>query len=110
MLSDTTMKRLNALGELSREGKRINGLFRLMESPLLWEQAYAHIYSNKGAMTRGVDGTTLDGFSYERAAAITGMLKEGRYRFKPSRRVYIPKANGAMRPLGIPAAEDRKSV
>ena len=63
MLSDTTIKRLNALGVISNEGKKVNGLFRLMESPILWEQAYINIYPNKGAMTKGVDGTTLDGFS-----------------------------------------------
>jgi len=107
MLSDTTIKRLNALGEISNQGKRVNGLFRLMENPLLWEQAYANIYSNKGAMTKGVDGATLDGFSDERAANIIKLLREERYRFNPSRRVYIPKANGKMRPLGIPTADDK---
>ncbi|MGA2225852.1 MAG: reverse transcriptase domain-containing protein [Syntrophobacteraceae bacterium] len=107
MLSDTTTKRLDAIGEISKTGKRINGLFRLMENPALWEQAYANIYSNKGAMTKGVDGATLDGFSSERAVKVIKLLKEGRYRFKPSRRVYIPKANGKMRPLGIPSADDK---
>jgi group II intron reverse transcriptase/maturase len=107
MLSDTTIKRLSALGEISRQGKRVNGLFRLMENPSLWEQAYVNIYSNKGAMTKGVDGTTMDGFSDERAINIIRLLKEGRYRFNPSRRVYIPKANGKMRPLGIPTANDK---
>lgn len=107
MLSDTTTKRLNALGEISKQGKKVNGLFRLMESPLLWEQAYTNIYSNKGAMTKGVDGATLDGFSDERAAGIVKLLKGDRYRFNPSRRVYIPKANGKLRPLGIPTADDK---
>src|SRR5271157_5958012 len=107
MLSDTTIKRLNTIGEISKTGKRINGLFRLMEDPALWEQAYANIYSNKGAMTKGVDGTTLDGFSVERVVKIIKLLKEGRYRFKPSKRVYIPKANGKKRPLGIPSADDK---
>ena len=107
MLSETTIKRLSALGEISKQGKRVNGLFRLMENPFLWEQAYANIYSNKGAMTKGVDGTTMDGYSNERAANIIKLLKEERYRFNPSRRVYIPKANGKMRPLGIPTADDK---
>ncbi|MBM4288975.1 MAG: hypothetical protein FJ135_12695 [Deltaproteobacteria bacterium] len=107
MLSDTTNRRLNALGKISEQGKRINGLFRLMENLSLWEQAYVNIYSNKGAMTKGVDGSTLDGFSNERAGNIIKLLKGGRYRFKPSRRIYIPKANGKMRPLGIPSADDK---
>jgi len=107
MLLDTTIKRLNALGELSKQGKRLNGLFRLMENPHLWIQAYANIYSNKGAMTRGVGGTTMDGFSEERAIGIIKLLKEGRYRVKPVRRVYIPKTNAKKRPLGIPSGNDK---
>ncbi len=107
MLSATTIKRLNALGKLSKQGKRVNGLFRLMENPTLWEDAYANIYSNKGAMTKGVDGVTLDGFSDERAKNIIKLLKDGRYKFKPSKRVYIPKANGKLRPLGIPSGDDK---
>jgi len=107
MLSDTTIKRLKTLGELSRKGKRINGLFRLMENPSLWEIAYANIYSNKGAMTKGISNVTLDGFSDERAVNIINLLKDGRYKFKPSKRVYIPKANGKLRPLGIPSGDDK---
>ena len=63
MLTDTVTRRLAALGDLSRQGKRVNGLFRLMESPLLWYEAYARIYANHGAVTKGVDATTMDGFS-----------------------------------------------
>ncbi|MGA2333199.1 MAG: reverse transcriptase domain-containing protein, partial [Syntrophales bacterium] len=107
MLLDTTIRRLNKLGELSMQGKRVNGLFRLMENPELWIRAYAKIYPNKGAITRGVDGTTMDGFSDERAISIIKLLKEGRYRFKPVRRTYIPKANGKMRPLGISSGDDK---
>jgi hypothetical protein len=36
MLPETAKKRLEALGNLSRQGKRINGLYRLMENPELW--------------------------------------------------------------------------
>ena len=107
MLLDTTIRRLNKLGELSMQGKRVNGLFRLMENPELWIRAYAKIYPNKGAITRGVDGTTMDGFSDERAINVIKLLKEGRYRFKPVRRTYIPKANGKMRPLGISSGDDK---
>ena len=73
-----------------------------LESQELWQAAYAKIHTNKGAMTRGVDGTTMDGYSEERVANMIALLKDGRYAFKPVRRVYIPKANGKRRPLGLP--------
>jgi len=65
MLTDTTNRRLDALGILSQQGKRISGLSRLMENPILWKQAYVNIYANSGATTAGVDGSSLDGMSYE---------------------------------------------
>ena len=60
MLTATAIRRIEALGTVSKAGKRINGLYRLLECPVLWYEAYAHIYPNKGAMTRGVDHTTMD--------------------------------------------------
>jgi group II intron reverse transcriptase/maturase len=107
MLPATVMKRLTALGEISQKGKRLNGLFRLMENPILWYEAYANIYSNDGAITKGVDGSTLDGFSENRVASIIARLKDGSYRFQPVRRVYVPKKNGKKRPLGISSGDDK---
>jgi group II intron reverse transcriptase/maturase len=107
MLTVTTIKRLDALGKLSEEGKRINGLFRLLENPTLWLQAYGNIYANKGATTPGSDGKSLDGFSNERILTIIKELKENQYRFQPAKRVYIPKANGKQRPLNIPSGNDK---
>ena len=63
MLPDTLQRRLESIPDLSKQGKRINGLSRLMAEPLLWEQAYTEIASNRGALTPGVTGETLDGFS-----------------------------------------------
>ena len=70
MLSETVIRRLEALGEISKQGKPINGLFRLLENPILWYEAYANIYANDGATTAGIDGTTLDGFSQRRVETI----------------------------------------
>lgn len=107
MLTDTTNRRLDALGILSQQGKRINGLCRLMENPILWKQAYINIYANAGATTAGVDGSSLDGMSYERLVGLMAAVKSGNYRFKPVRRVLIPKSNGKTRPLGIPTGDDK---
>src|SRR5216684_5238213 len=107
MLSATVMRRLEALGTISKRGKRINGLFRLLEDRVLWHEAYANIYANKGAITPGVDEVTLDGFSEERVASIIKQLKDGTYQFQPVRRVLIPKKNGKKRPLGISSGNDK---
>jgi len=107
MLPDTLQRRLESIPTLSRQGKRINGLSRMMADPLLWEQAYAEIASNRGALTPGVTDETLDGFSLERVERIIGQITNGSYRFAPVRRVLIPKANGKTRPLGIPTASDK---
>ena len=107
MLPATVIRRLEALTTISKRGKRINGLFRLMEAPMLWHEAYAKIYANEGAITKGTDEVTLDGFSEERVVAIITRLKSGTYRFKPTRRTYIPKKNGKKRPLGISSGDDK---
>ena len=107
MLTETVISRLDALGDISQQGKRINGLFRLMENPILWYEAYANIYANDGAPTKGVDDVTLDGFSEKRVMASIARLKDGSYCFQPVRRTYIPKKNGKKRPLGISSGDDK---
>jgi len=100
-------RRIESLPTLSRSGKRINGLHRLMRSPYLFERAYEKVSLNKGALTPGVDGKTFDGMSLTKLADIAKRVADGTYRFRPVRRVYIPKGNGKTRPLGIPTVEDR---
>jgi len=108
MRTEIVEKRLNSLPDLARQGKRINGLHRLLACPRIWELAYEAIAPNQGALTPGVTpGNTLDGFSLERMQGIIDRVMGGTYRFAPVRRVYIPKANGKKRPLGIPNADDK---
>jgi hypothetical protein len=75
MLPETVSKRLETLGEVSRQGKRVNGLFRLLESPTMYLKAYANIYANKGATTKGIDGATMDGFSEDRVLNLIELLR-----------------------------------
>jgi len=107
MLSADINRKLEAIEQASRKGAKVKDLSRLMNHPAIWFQAYANTYSNKGAVTRGVDNTTMDGFSEDRALNLIKLLKEGLYRPKPVRRAYIPKANGKRRPLGIPSGDDK---
>jgi len=87
MLPETVIRRLEALATISTQGKRINGLFRLMLNPLVWQEAYANIYANDGAITKGVDTVTLDGFSEARVNSIIQRLREGRKMWHKEKRL-----------------------
>src|ERR1700750_781247 len=71
--------------------------------------AYAQCRANKGAP--GVDGqefADVEAYGPKRwLGELALALREERYRPDPIRRVYIPKANGKLRPLGIPTLRDR---
>jgi RNA-directed DNA polymerase len=58
----------------------------------------------------GVDGVTWQEYEQgleDRLVDLHGRIHRGAYRAQPSRRVYIPKADGRQRPLGIAALEDK---
>lgn len=58
----------------------------------------------------GVDGITKEDYGKELDKNIADLIRRMKrfgYKPQPVRRTYIPKANGKLRPLGIPAYEDR---
>lgn len=58
----------------------------------------------------GVDGVTWEQYGEELELKLRDLhvrLQRGAYRARPSRRAYIPKADGRLRPLGIAALEDK---
>ncbi|RMB84893.1 maturase [Streptomyces shenzhenensis] len=69
--------------------------------------AYGRIYANHGAMTPGVTSETVDGMSQRKIDRIIEVMRHEHYRFRPVRRVHIPKKNGKMRPLGLPTWSDK---
>lgn len=72
------------------------------------DEAIKAVKRNKGAA--GVNGMTVDEldeyFAIHRKEIKT-QIREGKYKPSPVRRIYIPKANGKKRPLGIPTVVDR---
>ncbi len=70
--------------------------------------AYGKIYRNKGAMTQGATNETVDSMSLAKMDAIINALRQERYRWKPVRRVFIPKRNSTKtRALGLPTWSDK---
>jgi len=98
---------LGVLRERGRKGLPLTQLYRQMFNRELYLLAYGNIYSNQGAMTPGASEETADGMSEKKIDQITGLMRRERYRFSPARRVYIPKKNGKLRPLGLPSWSDK---
>ena len=82
-------------------------LYRILFNEEMYAVAYQKIYPNEGNMTCGTDGKNIDGMSIERIKTLIESLRDESYQPHPSRRTYIPKKNGKLRPLGIPAIDDK---
>ena len=98
---------LDVIGKRGARGLPVERLYRQMLNPQLYLMAYGKLCANKGAMTPGVTGETVDGMSLAKIGAIIGALRAERYRWQPVKRVYIPKKNGKKRPLGLPTWSDK---
>jgi group II intron reverse transcriptase/maturase len=90
-------------------GYRFYALYDKIYREDILAHAYAQCRSNKGAP--GVDGqdfADIEAYGVQRwLAELALALREESYRPEPIRRVFIPKANGKLRPLGISTVRDR---
>ena len=90
-------------------GFRFYALYDKISRDDILTHAYAQCRSNKGAP--GVDGqdfADIEAYGVERwLGELALALREETYRPDPIRRVFIPKANGKLRPLGISTLRDR---
>jgi len=86
--------------------RRVKTLQRMLTRSLCGKLlAVRRVTENQGKRTAGVDRTLWE--TPERRWAAIGELKRRGYKPLPLRRVFIPKANGKERPLGIPTMRDR---
>jgi len=89
-----------------RRQERFTALLHHLNVPLLRDSFYA---LKRGA-SPGVDGVRWEEYETgleDRLVDLHSRVHRGAYRAQPSRRVYIPKADGRQRPLGIAALEDK---
>ncbi len=107
-MSQKIPERLETLRKLNSNRQWVNNdLYRLMFKEDLYIIAYERIKSKPGNMTPGTDGETLDGFSLKTIRKIIEAMRTESFQFKPVRQSFIPKANGKMRKLGIPSANEK---
>lgn len=85
---------------------RFENLLHHISVPLL----HAAFEDLRKSASAGVDEVTWQDYEQDRDASIEALhsrIHRGSYRAKPSKRIYIPKADGRLRPIGIAALEDK---
>ncbi|MDI9497676.1 MAG: group II intron reverse transcriptase/maturase [Bacillota bacterium] len=90
----------------SRNRRKVENLMHLVDREALM-QAHAKQPSGKAS---GIDGVTKEEYGRELGRNLCDLwerMKTFRYRPQSVRRAYIPKTDGRLRPLGIPAYEDK---
>jgi len=90
----------------ARKGEKFTALLHHLTIGLLRDSFYAL----KRQAAPGVDGVKWKEYEAgleDRIKDLHSRVHRGAYRAQPSRRVYIPKADGRQRPLGIAALEDK---
>ena len=113
--TDRTLDRIivqSALGRIRQAAvkdkrQRFTGLMHHIYNVSMLREAY---YGLKRDAAPGVDGETWREYGEDLESNLedlSGRLRRGAYRAKPVRRVYIAKADGRMRPLGVTALEDK---
>jgi RNA-directed DNA polymerase len=107
-MNDSIGKRSLRVVESSKKKRKWYSLMDKLWNYQNLEQAFYDVKKNRGA--HGVDKVTIKEYEVElehNLRVLQDSLRMKTYRAKPVRRVFIPKADGTKRPLGIPTVEDR---
>ena len=93
----------------SVDGQNFYNLMKLISSNENIRLAYRNIKRNTGSKTAGTNKLTIDHIKYLSVEEVIEQVRKMFQLYKPEsvRRVFIPKANGKVRPLGIPTIWDR---
>lgn len=111
-MAKKTSELQKVLGQVAKDDshRRFHSLYDKVASAEVLRAALCDVERNGGA--GGIDGKNLKYYESHQAREtllreIREELLEGTYRAEPVKRVYIPKADGSERPLGIPTVKDR---
>ena len=100
---------LAIIRDRGQKGLPLERVYRLLVNRDLYLLAYGKIARNRGALTPGTTDETVDAMSLAKIEAIITALREERYRWTPTRRIYIPKKANPhkTRPLSVPSWSDK---
>ena len=90
--------------------RKFDRLLRMVANRSWLQEAARATLASRGAKTPGIDGIDKQAMEHDiqhQLDTIRAELLAGGYQPQPAKRVYIPKANGKQRPLGIPTLRDR---
>jgi group II intron reverse transcriptase/maturase len=98
---------IEAINKLGKLNVPLTRVYRQLFNEDMYLSAYSNLYANKGALTPGIDGESIQGMNRKRIGWIIEQMRNERFRFKPSKRHWVPKKSGGKRPLGIPSGNDK---
>ncbi len=100
---------LTIIQKRGTQKQELERVYKLLFNRDLYLAAYARLYSNDGAMTKGATDETVDGMSLSKIDEIIDKVRNESYEWTPVRRIYIEKKNNSAkkRPLGIPTWSDK---
>src|SRR6266700_2776334 len=99
---------LAIIRERGKKGQPLERVYRLLFNRELYHMAYGKIKRNKGSLTKGSTPETADAMSLAKIDALIEAMRYERYRWTPTRRVYIEKKNSTKkRPLSMPTWSDK---
>jgi RNA-directed DNA polymerase len=85
-----------------------DNLMSLLENKYFLFNGYEPLKSNTGSLTKGTDTETADEMAEERIEKLAQSIKDKTFKFRPSRRIYVPKpGKTTKRPITIPNFDDR---
>lgn len=84
---------LTMIRNRGQRGLPIEDVYRLLYQKDLYLCAYAKLYRNEGAMTKGATNETVDGMSLGKIDTIISKIRDEKYQWTPVRRTYITQCS-----------------